>query len=243
MPTSGSYNWTSTRDFIVQEAFRKIGRLGDFETIDSARLTSGINALNPMVKAFQALGMPVWATTEQLIFFNVWGTDPKITIGPGGTIDQAVKPLKILQAYRRDNIVPATPVDVSLQILSYEDYEAEVDKYTAGTPVSLFYQPLNYTGEISLWPLPDTYWKTNGQLYIRYQRPFQDFDASTDEPDFPVEWHEALIYGLAVRLAPNYGVPPTDRGILKQEAKDALELAMSFDQEEGSIFVQPSYNP
>lgn len=240
MATSGSYDWTSTRDFIITEAFKKIGRLGDFETLDSQRLTAGINALNPMIKAFQGLGMPVWAVTEQYLPFTHWATTPTVSIGPGATIAQAIKPLKIVQAIRRDNTNASFPVDVPLDIQPYENYELQSSKQSQGAPNTLFYQPLGYTGQISLWPLPDSTWQTNGQLYIRYQRPFQDFDASTDEPDFPVEWHEALIYNLAVRLAPNYGVPIQDRGVLKQEAKDALDLAKEFDTEEGSLYLQPA---
>ncbi len=241
MPTSGSYDWTSSRDSIITAAFRKIGALGDYETIDTQRLNAGIAALNPMIKAFQAQGMPVWAITEQYIAFSTF-TVPTVSIGPGATINQVVKPLKILQAIRRDNTVPTAPIDVPLQIAPYENYENLSSKLTTGAPNTLFYQPLGYTGQISVWPLPDTSWRTNGQLYIRYQRPFQDFDASTDEPDFPVEWHEALIYNLAVRLAPEYGLALPDRQTLIAEAKARLDEALSFGTEEGSLYLQPGVN-
>lgn len=240
MATSGTYSWTSSRDFIITEAFKKIGRLGDFETIDTARLNAGIAAINPMVKAFHALGMPVWAITEQYLSFTSWAATSTVSIGPGATINQIVKPLKILQALRRDNSVPAFPVDVPLEILPYENYELLSSKNATGAPTSLFYQPQAYQGNISLWVRPDAYWQTNGQLYIRYQRPFQDFNTATDEPDFPVEWHEALIYNLAIRLAPNYGLPSVDRQALKADAKEALAMALGFDVEEGSLYLQPA---
>lgn len=240
MPTSESYDYTTTRDQIITAAFRKIGALGDYETIDTQRLNAGIAALNPMIKAFHSQGMPVWALAEQYISFSQWAVNPTVSIGPGATINQVVKPLKIVQALRRDNTVVTQPIDVPLDIQPYENYELQSSKLSRGAPVTFFYQPLGYTGQISIWPLPDTTWQTNGQLYIRYQRPFQDFDNSTDEPDFPVEWHEALIYNLAVRLAPEYGVAPNDRGMLKQEAKEALDVALSFGTEEGSLYLQPA---
>jgi len=244
MPTSNSYDWTSTRNEIISGAFRKIAALGDFELItdsqNAGKLTAGIAAINPMIKAMHAMGMPVWAITEQYLPFTSWASTPTVSIGPGATINQPIKPLKILQALRRDNSVLLNPIDTPLEILSYQGYQDLADKKTISTPTGLFYQPLAYTGQITLWPLPDSFWQANGQLYIKYQRPFQDFDSATDEPDFPVEWHEALEYRLAVRLAPAYGLSLPDRQILKQEAKEAFDEAKGFDVEEGSFFIRPA---
>lgn len=239
MPTSNSYDFTTNRDQIIQAAFRKIGVLGDYETLDTNKLNVGIAAFNPMIKALAAKGMPLWAITDQYIALSNWAASPSQTIGPGAQINQAVKPLKILQASIRDNSDPARPIDNKLDLEAFEDYVNHTDKNTTGMPISLAYQPLAYTGVIYLWPRPDTYWQTNGQLYIRYQRPFQDFDASADEPDFPVEWHEVLIYQLAVRLASEYGVPMNERILLKKEAEELLENALRFDQEETSLFIRP----
>lgn len=236
MATSGSYDFSSTRDSIITSALRRIGALGDTETLDSVRQAVGIETLNPMIKAFQGIGMPVWATVDQEIAMSLFTSVP-LSIGPDADQDQLIKPLKIIQALRKDT---DAETDVPMTILPWEDYNLLADKNTEGAPVHLFYHPQRTTGDIYIWPLPDDYWQTNGQLYIRYQRPFQDFDASTDEPDFPVEWHEALILALAVRLAPIYGLAPADRKELKEDAKEALNLAKSFDQEEGSIRFQPA---
>jgi hypothetical protein len=240
MPTSNSYSYTTTRDQIISAAFRKIGVLGDYESIDSQRLNAGISALNPMIKAYHSQGMPLWTITEQIIPMSFWTTAVSVSIGPGQAVNQSFAPLKIIQAFRRDDITPTAPTDVDLLIETRQNYSTRSNKLSRGTPTSLSYLPFAGTGALFLWPLPDLYWQTNGKLYLRFQRPFQDFVNSTDEPDFPVEWHEALIYNLAVRLASEYGVSPTDRGILKSEAKEALENALSFGTEEGSLFIQPA---
>jgi len=239
MPTSNSYNYTTTRDQIITEAFRKIGRLGDYETLDTERLNAGIAALNPMIKTFAAKGMPLWAITEQYIAFSNWSSSATRTIGPGAQIVQDIKPLKVLQAVRRDNIVAAEPVDVPMNIYTYEDYQYLSAKETLGTPLHVLYQPQGYVGRLTLWQRPNTYWQTNGQLYIRYHRPFQDFDVSGDEPDFPVEWHEALIYSLACRVAPNYGVPINEREMLQRETKVIMDDVLGFGTEEGSLYLMP----
>jgi len=69
-----------------------------------------------------------------------------------------------------------------------------------------------------------------------YQRPFEDFDASTDNPDFLQEWYDAVTYGLATRLAPEYGVSIADRKTLWQEMSIIKQEALNFGLEEGSMY-------
>ena len=64
----------------------------------------------------------------------------------------------------------------------------------------------NNTG--SAWATATAY-KSDAIFYTKYKR-LQDFNISSDNPDFPVEWSEALIYGLAARLAPEYGTTSPD---------------------------------
>lgn len=237
MATSNSYDFSINRDTIIQEAFRKIGALGENETIasDTAKLNVGIAALNPMTKAWMALGLQIWCRTNLSIALSALTASPT-TLGPGQTITDTKKYLRLLQAIRRDN---TSNVDVPLNLYTWENFNMLSTKTQPGTPLHVHYQPTAYAGSIYLWPLPDSYWTTNGTVIFTFQRPIQDFDTSTDEPDFPIEWAEALIYNLAVRIAPNYGLPPNDRDRLKAEARDALELAKFFDIEEGSLFLQP----
>jgi hypothetical protein len=232
MATSGTYVWTSNRDYIITEAFRKIGSLGDYEDIDTERLNSGARALNPMVKAMAAMGMPLWAVKTVDIPLSNWAS-ATLRIGPNQTLSQE-KPLKIFQVIRIDgtNEVPLIP-------LADEDYQNLTDKTSSGVPTQYYYKPLREFGDLTIWKRPDSYWLTK-TLRIRYQRPFQEFNVDTDEPDFPNEWHEALIYRLATRLAANYGLPLNDRRMLKEETKEIVDETKAFDQEEGSMFIRPA---
>jgi hypothetical protein len=236
MATSGSTNWSATRNDIITQAYRKIGALGENETISSTQLTIGAASLNPMIKKLSAKGMPVWAMRTLEIDMSFITAAPT-TIGPTGTIPTP-KPLKIVQAIRKDSLDGS---EVPLEIKTWEDYNNLTDKTSTGTPVHLFYHPRAYDGHIYLWQLPDSYWTTNGKLVIRYQRPFEDFDAAADEPDFPTEWHETLMYQLAVRLAPEYGLATLDRQLLMTEAKEMLKDSLDFDQEEGSFYIRPNW--
>ena len=80
---------------------------------------------------------------------------------------------------------------------------------------------------------------TEYDIYIRYQAPYEDFDSGTNEPDFPQEWFQALIYGLAYVLAPEYGVPLEERQALMNDMRMVKIEALSAGAEEGSLFIQP----
>lgn len=228
------YGYSTSRDFIITEAFRKIGALGDGETLDATRISIGSGVLNPMVKSFASYGLNIWTLDRVKIPLSYWRGSPSIILGPTGDFITAYKPLKLHECYRIDS-----DSSVPLIIVSNKDYEDQTNKTSTGTPTLAYYQPFSYYGVLSLWQVPDSYWEDKEILCV-FQRQIADLDNGTDEPDFPPEWHEALIYNLAVRLAPNYGLPPSDRNILKTEAKEALKLVLDSDQEEGSYFIKVS---
>ena len=65
-------------------------------------------------------------------------------------------------------------------------------------------------------------------------------DGASNDFDFPSEGIQPLIYNLAWSLAPEYGIPPTDRKVLETEAKYWHEYALSMGSEEGGIFFKPA---
>jgi hypothetical protein len=64
-------------------------------------------------------------------------------------------------------------------------------------------------------------------------------DSDSNDLSLPPEWTEAVIYGLAVRLAPEYGLSINERQQLKMEAKEFKDTALGFGTEEGSLYIQP----
>ena len=59
------------------------------------------------------------------------------------------------------------------------------------------------------------------------------------EFEFPSEWFDALKYGLAFRLAGEYGVSLQDRRQLMQEAALMKNEVLLYGTEEGSIKFSP----
>jgi hypothetical protein len=125
-----------------------------------------------------------------------------------------------------------------MRVITHQEYDVLGNKASSGRPIQVFYEPLNTYGVLHLFPTPSSTDASGNTLYIVYQRPFEDFDASTDNPDFPQEWLEALKYQLATRLAGEYQIDLQIRQALLSEAAALKEAALSFGTEEGSFFFQ-----
>ena len=228
MATSGTYIWTQTRAQAIAGALRKLGVLASGGTPTANQTSDANDALNAIVKAFHADGMPLWAIMSKT--FTVTSGTASYTLGVGQTVDTP-PPLKIIQALRTVSGASSTPMN----IIDRYDYENLPDTAT-GLPVYLYYQPLISTGTVKLWPIPNDSTTT---IEVHYQRPFQDMAATGDNFDFPPYWMQAIIYYLAWALAPEYGTPTLDRGQLQKEAMYWKEQALSYGTEEGSLFIQP----
>lgn len=225
-----------TRDQLITDALRKCGALGDGETAASAQISAGASAINPLIKAWAAHGLQIWKIERVTEPMSSFVDDSALTVGVGQTIVTTNHPLKLVNAWR-EHTVDETVTE--LHIATRQRYLGNPTPTTTGTPVEVYYQPLKTTGQISLWPVPDTDWSTNGNLLLDFQVQFTETSTGSDVIDMPDHWEEALIYALAVRLAPEYGVPINERNLLKIDAKEALDLALSFSGEEGSLFIYP----
>lgn len=238
MAISGDATWTMNRDAIVNAALRKIGVLVDGATASSTQLTAAQEALNNVVFSLYAQGMPVWAMTTTSFTPVLGQTAYPVGLGVGSGTLNINAPLKITQAWSRDNI---SNTDIPMNIYTQYNYNLLSTKINEGYPVHLWYQPGNQTGTITIWPAPDQYTASHRAIWFVYQRPFDQFDAATDTPDFPQVWLEPLIYSLAQRLSPEYGLPLAEQDKLNEQANALINNALSFGTEEGSFFIQPDW--
>jgi len=143
-----------------------------------------------------------------------------------------VRPHELLELYRRnyDDVV-----DVPLIRLSRTDFFTLSDKDTEGTPVNFYYDPQLTSSKLSVWPTASDIFSRDSVLIANIKKPFDNLDSATDDFEFPQEWYEAIVYGLAERLAPMIGYPIPDRQLLKAEAREYLDLALSFDHEQTDV--------
>mgnify|MGYP000980940015 CR=1 FL=1 len=230
MSTSNSTNFTVTRDQIISGALRMIGATAQGETPSATQISEAAEALNMLVKAWQADGMPLWGLTEYDM--TLVAGQRTYNIGLGQIVNIA-RPLKIFQMW---NTNTSGLIDTPMRILTKQEYNTLGNKESSGIPIQGYYDPQRDYGVLSLFPVPDTNAAANYHVTFIYQRPFEDFDSATDNPDFPQEWFEALKYGLASRLAPEYGLPLEQRQMLNKEMQEIKQAALNFGLEEGSLY-------
>lgn len=242
MTLATTTTWAATESQLIQSALRKLGQLGDWETMSTSdtRYTNARFVLNSRIKSLMAEGMPLWEMQTVAVPCSALSTGTT-TLGPtgsGASVVLSAQPLKIQKVVRRDTSVsPNTEVEV--EIIPYNSYLQYPQKLNLATPTQLAFVPGRLTTAIYVYAAPDPYWQTNGQMILRVQMPFSDMTAATDDIDFPSYWHQAVIYLLACDLAPEYGYPPNDRTILRQEAAQLKDTALAFGEEDASVFFQP----
>jgi hypothetical protein len=236
MATSGSTTWELNRDQLIQAAMRKLGALGEGQSPTTEDYTNGTVALNGLIASFQTLGMLLWERREFNIPLSI-GVD-QYNIGVGQTIDTPF-PLKVYGAYL---VNTSTGQQVEMDIKSVYEWQQIRSNTNSSYPVFITYTPRNNLGVVSVWPRPDATAVSTYSIKLIGQAPVEDVNDSTDTLDFPKEWHNAIIFGLAELLAPEFGTSDAEKMSIERQAKKWLEMAKDFGSDEASVFFQVERN-
>jgi len=240
MALTASTNYSVDRDTLIKASLRLIGVGSIDEDPTPTEITQAVVALNIMIKAWQTDGLQLWQirTKSMTPIEGQYQYNLGITSPSGDVVGS--RPMRIIDIYRR---ITATVTDTPLIKMSREEYWRLSDKDSKGTPVNYYYDLQLTNGMLNIWPAPDAPFATDNTLEILYQKPFDDMDVlATDSFEFPSEWYEAIKYGLAVRLAPEYGIPRLERQLLHQEATIVKDTVMDWDTEDSSIYLAPDRN-
>jgi hypothetical protein len=226
MATSGTTSYSINRNQLIKEVLQLINAIGEGVEPNDTQYTDASRTLNIMQKAWQAKGLQLWTITEGTI--SLTENQSAYTLGTGGV---EARPLKITDVFIRNT----DGTDVPMRALSRQEYKALANKSSAGFPTQYYFDPQLDNARFHIYQAPDAATDTY-TIYIVYQRSIEDITDSVHTFDFPQEWYEAVKYGLAVRLAPVYGLGMNERYLLKKEADEIIALAESWDTEQTSIF-------
>ena len=225
MATSGSTDFTVTRDQIIKGALRSINAIATGEPPTSAEISEGSEALNYMIKAWQAEGIGLWLLDT---FTLTLVTDQQsYTMGSGGDVDIA-RPLEVVET--RFHYTTGGN-EIPMIKWSRQEYFDEPLKSSTGVPTQYYYDPQLGLGVLYIWPTWDT--SPPGSIKGTVLSTIEDFDAASNTSDFPPEWFESLKFNLALRLAPEYGKEPSQ--MLVALALQTKEAASNWDREKSNI--------
>lgn len=142
-----------------------------------------------------------------------------------------VRPLKVPNArllYLNQNSPPNNPNENPMTILSRQEYMDLPNKRSQGVPTQWFYSPQRDQGLFYIWPVPVT---TAWAIRFTWYRPLQDFFAPGNTMDFPQEWVNPLLWGLARDLMGIYDTPPQRQAYINAQAAQYADLTVSYDRE------------
>jgi len=317
MARSGSYDFSLTRDDIINGAFRQIGVLGEGQSASAARISQAAEQLNLMIDMWEYMGVGLWLNKEVVMFpakdqikyymgptaisgqsdyaclvseyaktelsvasaandttldvdsdddftngdyigvelddgsihwttINGAPAGNVITITTGvasaaaidrhvyGFTDVVQRPLEVIRAFRR-NHASADYIDTPIEIVSIDEYMGLTSKTSDGPPTMIGVDMQLDDIILHVWPEP-TNMKELIHLWVKY--PIQDFDAASDDWDFPRGWGNALKLNLALQLAPEYGRKVSPE--LGRNAQEAFAMAQGADMELASIHISPN---
>lgn len=139
--------------------------------------------------------------------------------------NKLTRPLRIPNARRF--YLPSL-IETELTVSARLDYRDLPNKYTGGTITTFFYDPQQTTGYMWLWPAPQD---SLSACKFTFYSQLGDFASAADSPNFPQEWLQALTWGLADELVPEYGVGEGRAQKIAQKAAYWLEIAQGWDRE------------
>ena len=147
------------------------------------------------------------------------------------------RPMELLQGRLRD----ASDNDTPLSVYTREEYFNLTSKDDTGRISQLFFDKQLTNGVLYVYP---TGTLVTDRLKLTLKYPIQDFDASTDNAEYPVEWLDAITYNLAMRLYYEYPndtnrIGLTDYHAIRADACDLKQIVKDFDTAQGPYQFVP----
>jgi len=232
MALSGSTDFSVNRDQLIKDSLELIGAIAPDEAMTGSELASASRALNMMLKTWQTDGLQLWLRRTQSV--TLVAAQSTYTMGATGDVVMD-RPLRILKIMRKDT----SDNEVEVFKLTQDEYKEQTPKTTSGVPVNYYYDPQLTNGSLYIWPSPGTADAAEYTLEVLYHKPTDDMDNATDDFEFPQEWFETIKYGLAIRLAPIYGLPLDERKQLYYEFRPMKNKLEEWDTSDGSVYFQP----
>lgn len=129
--------------------------------------------------------------------------------------------------------------DIPIEVIARGDYVNLSSKTLSGRPNQIYFDPQYLTSAVNIWPVFDDSY-TNDRLYLYVTRYLEDFDAATDDADYPQEWYMPLAWTLAMYVGGKYGVTGARLKEISERAIDLKDRALDFDVENQSIRIVPA---
>ncbi len=204
----------STALTIITKAMLKAGILTKSEVPASDEANDALDTLNDILSSWSNESLMAYARVTES--FPLSSGTASYTIGAAQTFN-TTRPIFIAQAYVKQG---TTSYVVSVE--PDEIYQSIVDKTSQGTPLLINYTNEFPTATINVYPVPTAGYT----LYLTSEKELVQLTLN-QTVSLPPGWNRALIYNLAMELAPEYGQQPNAMVMkIAGDAKGAIARAV-----------------
>lgn len=211
---ASDYDFTLTRQELIETALGKIGILPSGDVMDAEMSAKGVRALNLIIKSWNAKGIHFWGLSAGLTA-SLSPAQSSLTLSTDPFV------IGIDTAF----IVDGDATD-PVELISMQKYESIYDKTHTGKPIYGFVQNFPNSTVIKFYPVCD---KAYTLRYTGITR-LRDWDNSNDSNLIPERFLLALVYGLCAYLAEDYRLPLAEQNSFQMKYAGYLSEAKKSDR-------------
>lgn len=183
----------------VAAALRKIGVLAAGESVPAQEAEDALDDLNRMIGSWSNEGLMIYESPRES--FTLTPGVGSYTIGDGATFD-TVRPT-YLDAATIENQSATPKIELQLNIIrsAIEWSTVMAKSLTSTIPENIYYDRGYPNDTIYLYPIPSV----ANKLVIYTKKKLSAITDMNSEIVLPPGYDDAIVYNLALRLAPEYG--------------------------------------
>jgi hypothetical protein len=205
---------------LINLALKQVGVLGVGQTAAAEDIADAFKMLNMMLAQWSVKRNVVHQILD--VGFPTDGRQT-YTVGAGGDFN-VFRPSRLQGAYCRQ--LAATPIDYPLQVLKSQiDYGRISTKTLGSMPSAVYYDPQFPLGVLHVWPVAIAGY----EIHLQILSPLSQFADPYQDINLPPEYEEALMYNLAGRLYPMYGMQ-ADSVVIQLAAASLATVRMANTQ-------------
>jgi len=192
----------------INRALRLLGVLAEGETSSASVMQDSLMAMNQMIDSWNTERLSVFSTIDQIVNWPVGAINA--TLGPSGSLARlngtAVRPILVDDAtYFRD---ATTNVSYGIKLINQQQYDGIAVKTVTSTYPQVMFVNMTYPDiDIYIYPKPTRLLEFH---FISVEELSQPATLATTLA-FPPGYLRAFTYNLAMEIAPEFGVEPSEQ--------------------------------
>lgn len=219
----------NTADRLIRQALKDCGRLQTGATPSGEVYADALARMYDLINTWQTQGLKLWLNVLQDVTLTA-GTATYV-LGPAGSI-LALKPLRALEGW----YVRPDGSRYPLNVMSWNDYYRLGNLTSQGAINSYFVDKQTANVVVHFWQVPDATSAT-GTCSLLLQRQAVSPTELDENVALPIEWYQALRWGLADEMAS--GQPQLIMERCERKANQFRSALEDWDVEDAPTKFQP----